>query len=1288
MKKWLSILLVIILAATTAAAALPASAAETAGEPVELIEGTYAPNQVVVMFQNSAIDTDTEPDDDLAPVGADFGDLMDASSSEDEAYSAADEEIDILIKSLGSDFVLEDTLVFDDGGADDDLAPSGSSAGAADSDLTVALVSSEKYDTATLIKKLKVNKNVANVEPNYYIYPTSVEDYSLNDPLNSELYFVNSPLAKNNGGENVSSQGLDLDAAVSINASSGWAKLSGDEDEVVVAVVDTGVNYDHEDLKDKMWTNPGNIGLRGTYGYDFINNDDDPMDDNNHGTHCAGIITAQANNGKGIAGVASAANVKIMALKVFDQNGQNGVDDSTVFLTLGAFQYIHKAAQSGVNVVSVNNSWGSPGYSTTFDDLIDLLGEDGVVTYFAASNDGKDNDRTSSIPTNSESDYAVSVGAMNIAGARASFSNYGKTTVDVFGPGVAVLSSVSGDVYCPQLYDAETLNATTEYYGVFNADTQVIDGTITPSTGNSAGEDIKSFGSLQFAKRRILKDDDDYEIPDVARLELSVENDRLKIIVKDAQYGECYYVYFPYEKNPLTTGDDNTAFCLMAQGIYEEGNPGAYAFAGEVAKTETGCKFTLSDAFSAASGPDYQHERYVATNNGIKALLSAEDAEGKELGFGMGIYADWKEGESHDISFYLDSIAISKPDYEIESGTSYDYLSGTSMATPAVCGAGAILASLYPRLDGESGADYAKRIRTKLLSCVRQTEQLSDLCSTGGYVDLSMLDEAQPAITDAICDLENETLTLFGENLYEGSAITYRRMAVDGAEDQPLPEDMTADFADDGSKIVIHNAKSLFSTYTAFTVTAKNGAKGTGKFFLVKGQNRLQVVQTYENYSSQLMIPYLLTDADGKNLYGYGKDYGEVYYYDGNQFNAYKSTYVVDAMRQYLVDNGADAYSVYNDYVVTRFFSDVPTCENGVIYHLIVNYIPEENETNGEEATQVTESTDSEESKEEIHYREETYLATFDLNGTDHRWHFRKISELPEGLRLEGISYSLVQGIYNGKFICIGDPGVKGSTDSALPMYSYDLLTDEWTREPDLPYVSENYDIVQSNGKLYVMFGFDPDRTLTNEERILSEVWCFDGEKWEQKRDDLKYVGRINDNDGLLFHSDAITPVKNGLIFFDASVDDGGNMFLYHTDTDEIEPLYYSAFDTLCDSFDQYNSCVATRDGIYFIYDNQKSDDYHRYWNLCLLPADSGLYEDPYEDDFILGDADGDGKVTILDATAIQKYLASIPVPVFNEEAADIDGDGKVTVLDATGIQKFLAGLPSPLDPEANKNDE
>jgi len=187
--------------------------------------------------------------------------------------------------------------------------------------------------------------------------------------------------------------------------------------------------------------------------------------------------------------------------------------------------------------------------------------------------------------------------------------------------------------------------------------------------------------------------------------------------------------------------------------------------------------------------------------------------------------------------------------------------------------------------------------------------------------------------------------------------------------------------------------------------------------------------------------------------------------------------------------------------------------------------------------------------------------------------------------------------------------------------------------------------------------------------------YCFDGEKWE-KVGQIPYIGRYCDlNDNILSYV-PIAAVKNGFVFLDASVDGGGNAFLYNTETNQVEPLYYAPYDSIVDCYCQSASCVAAKDGIYYIKFRSEEFVYFGY-DLCLLPADSGAYQSAFDDDVILGDADGDGEVDILDSTAIQRHMANLHTTAFHKKPADADGDGEVTILDATAIQRWLAQLPS-----------
>ena len=1269
MKKGLCILLTVILAALAAAPMFSAAAAQTATQ-VELIEGTYAPNQVVVLFNNSAIDTDTAPSKgDLAAVGADFGEMMSAYSAEDEALAAADDETDIIAQSLGNDFVLEDTLVFADSDqpSDGGLASVGASAEAGQNgDLTIALVSSDKFDTATMINKLSTNKKIAAVEPNQYIHLTDYDDYSLNDTYASYLYQLNSPAAKNTGGNNVADRGTDPEKALSMNTASGWSKLTGEEEEIVIAVIDTGVLDTHEDLKDRMWTNPGNIGLKGEHGYNFYeNNENSAYDDLGHGTHCAGVIAAEANNAAGVAGAVKNADVKIMALRALGETGT-----STEYQMFGAYDYILKAKQNGVNIVASNNSWGGHYYSAIYDETIDTMGEAGILTIIAAGNDSYDLEHTWCFPTNSRSDYSVVVGAANITGKPANFSNYGKTTVDLYAPGMNILSSVSYDCYFPSIWSEDKVNQTTEYYGEFGADTVVNGGTVTPSTGTKAGDGVKSFGSLQYVKQSCL-DDPDTEIADDAQLELEVISDkyvisdnpyRLKITIHNAQYGEEYFLYFPYEKNALTTGDDNTRFSATYEtGETDEGTHKSRISVGDVYEDENG-KMVVSNGGVLGSYISYDRigiQRHPSNNSelGMPAepskLLSAEDAQGKEVGFGMSISCVengemlWDEGEVHDLTLYLDSVAISKPGAEFEENEAYDFMSGTSMACPAATGATALLSLLDPKEEGQSGAAYAQELREKLFSCVRTTDTFADLCSTGGYIDLSLLDAKIPAVSNAVCDVDQETITLYGENLTEDTTLTYRRLS-DGSEATALPAEMSLVYSDDGKTLVIQNAKSLFSTYTEFIVTTPSGMTGKGKFFLVKGQRQFDKIGTKHEQTDDESIPYLITDADGSTLFGYNFVTGQVAKFDGYQYYYFADTDMESALKEHLANNGMSMYDLVNNdnYYYIPVNTGVPLTDGNMLNGFVIFYDFENNLA-------------------------QLYRGQLDLSAKNPHWSFEEVTNILDDIDSSG-DRPPTMAMYQGTVYVFSEPDEEGK----CTMYS---LRDDgtWKREPDMPCGRISPMVKECNGKLYYMFGISDDPSLSDDDAFGKDVYSFDGKKWE-KGGSIPYIGRYyEDYYGNQFVYSPITTVKNGFVFIGASVDGGGNAFLYNTETDQVEPLYYSAYDTIIDCYLQSTSCVVTKDGIYYIRFRTAEFVFSGY-DLYLLPADSGAYKDPFEPG-ILGDANLDGAVDITDVTTIQRYDAQlITLSQTAQNLADVDRDGKVTIIDATWLQRWDLQMKAP----------
>ncbi len=221
-------------------------------------------------------------------------------------------------------------------------------------------------------------------------------------------------------------------ADADIDAPEAWDIHIGSS-EIIVAVADTGIDYTHRDLQGNIWINEAELnGIAGIdddgneyvddiYGYDFINKDSDPKDDNGHGTHCSGVIAAKSNNGLDISGVCWHA--KIMGLKFLGSNGSGPISDA-----IEAFYY---AVNNGADVIS--NSW-SGGYVQSAQDAVDYAYSQGVIVTASAGNSG---DTSQHYPADYE--HVISVAATNSNDERASFSTYGYW-VDIAAPGVDVLS--------------------------------------------------------------------------------------------------------------------------------------------------------------------------------------------------------------------------------------------------------------------------------------------------------------------------------------------------------------------------------------------------------------------------------------------------------------------------------------------------------------------------------------------------------------------------------------------------------------------------------------------------------------------------------------------------------------------------------------------------------------------------------------------------------------------------------------------------------------------------------
>ena len=341
-------------------------------------------------------------------------------------------------------------------------------------DLAIYWKLPETQDLASVIKDISQRPGVAFAEPNF-TYTTALTP---TDPLFSDLYGLN----------NTGQAGGTVDA--DIDAPEAWDITTGSH-QVVVGVIDTGVDYTHPDLYRNIWINQNEIpselmitdsdddgqitfvdlnagvndGLisdinhtgfidagdilndpdwadgvdqdRNGYvddliGWDFVNDDNNPFDDNIHGTHVSGTIGAMANNGIGVAGVAW--DVQIIPLKFLNSGGGGTTD--------GAVAAVNYAAQTNARLTS--NSWGGGGYSVT---LLSAIANANQLFVAAAGNYNTNTDTSPFYPASYDLDNIISVAATDRNDAKADFSNWGATTVDLAAPGVDTLSTVPGGGY-------------------------------------------------------------------------------------------------------------------------------------------------------------------------------------------------------------------------------------------------------------------------------------------------------------------------------------------------------------------------------------------------------------------------------------------------------------------------------------------------------------------------------------------------------------------------------------------------------------------------------------------------------------------------------------------------------------------------------------------------------------------------------------------------------------------------------------------------------------------------
>jgi len=548
-------------------------------------------------------------------------------------------------------------------------------------------VQSKTFSTQELINEYRNDPDVEYAHPNYIYHPYKTP----NDPKFNLLW------GQHNMGQTVNGHTGIPDA--DIDAPEAWNKGTG-KPSVVIAVIDTGVDYLHEDLKANMWVNPNEIPNNGIdddhngyvddiHGINAIDESGDPMDiplqGGGHGTHVAGTIAGVGNNAKGVVGVSWRS--KIMALKFLGTGG------SQTSMAIKCLEYVIAQKQKGVNIVATNNSWGGGPFNQGLHDAIKASTDAGVLFIAAAGNDGNDNDARASYPASYDLPGILAVAATDQSDELASFSNYGRTSVDLAAPGTNILSSI------PREYQPRTGDLSFDDF----------EGTLSSGWGSNGTNnswrittDLEVFGQQGMppppTPTHFLSDSPG------TNYSQGVEEYVYKCMDLSGEKGHPVYLGFSSAEAiqgtdhgyTLVTGDGGTSWKLLGD------------FGGKA---------------------DVWHYNYTA--------VIPEDVKTDKFCFLFDLVSDASSRTAP--GWLIDNVGIGKHVTNV-----YGFKDGTSMATPQVSGAAALVSSIC----GNQGTEELKRI---LMGSVDTKASLNGKVVTGGRLNVNRaLDRCNHSASSAI----------------------------------------------------------------------------------------------------------------------------------------------------------------------------------------------------------------------------------------------------------------------------------------------------------------------------------------------------------------------------------------------------------------------------------------------------------------------------------------------------------------------------------------------------------
>lgn len=527
----------------------------------------------------------------------------------------------------------------------------------------------------TMIRRLGDNPIIETVEPNYIHHPQAVPS----DPDFPEQWSLHNTGQVVNG---ISGTGdVDIDWPEAMDAFTGT-------EPVIVAVIDSGVAADHPELEPMIWTNPGEV-INGVdddsngyvddiYGWDFIDNDNLPHDGNGHGTLVASLIAAQADNGKGLAGVSQ--NARVMVLRTFDNLGNGGIGLASTANFLLSTTY---ASDMGARII--NYSAGGAPYSVIENAQVGWLDSQGILLVAAAGNGGTDghsdnNDVTPFYPASYDQDNVLSVAAVDQDGRLTLFSNYGGTSVDLAAPGA-------------NIYGADITRAT-----VFQEDFE------SGAPGWTQGHEADSLSPYNWA----LYSD-------------GFGDTWLTDSMDSFGYAALYTAFTDsWAQSPMISLGLNPELEFTAWHQIE------YAY--DIVYIEASTDQVTWSALDYITGHSFSSCPSCSLSAGSRYIVDLSPYEGENLYIRFRLDTD---SSVQDDGIYIDDIAIKQTTTFSYDGTQYKYNDGTSFSAPLVSGVAALLMSQRPDLSH-------RQIRRIILESVTESAELSGLTATGGLLNANI----------------------------------------------------------------------------------------------------------------------------------------------------------------------------------------------------------------------------------------------------------------------------------------------------------------------------------------------------------------------------------------------------------------------------------------------------------------------------------------------------------------------------------------------------------------------